>query len=74
VADRPGLSAHLVARQDFGMGPGVEFTSLPDVFERYGVDLRDGQALYIIRPDGYVAWRSPTLNIQAAAAFLADVA
>lgn len=74
VANRPDLSAHLVARQDFGMGPGVEFTSLPDVFERYGVDLRDGQALYIIRPDGYVAWRSPTLNIQGAAAFLADVA
>lgn len=74
VADRPNLSAHLVARQDFGMGPGVEFTALPDVFERYGVDLRDGQALYIIRPDGYVAWRSPTLNIQGAASFLADVA
>lgn len=74
VAGRPNLCAHLVARQSFGMDPGVEFTSSPDVFERYGVDMRDGQALYIIRPDGYVAWRSPTLNIQRAASFLTDVA
>ncbi|MFV3126855.1 FAD-dependent monooxygenase [Niveispirillum sp. KHB5.9] len=74
VAGRPHVSLHLVARQAFGMGEGVEFTALPDIFDRYGVGRGDDQALYIIRPDGYVAWRSPSLNIQGAAAFLADVA
>lgn len=44
-----------------------------DAFNRYGVDPKNGQALYIIRADGYVAWRAPALDFAGCEAFLATL-
>lgn len=67
---RDGVAVHLVARNAIGRdGRSVAATS-PDAFDRYGLRERDGQAIYVIRPDGYVAWRGEGLDVPGCARFL----
>lgn len=67
---REGVAAHLVARNAIGRdGRSVAATS-PDAFDRYGLREKDGQATYVIRPDGYVAWRGEGLDVAGCARFL----
>jgi hypothetical protein len=42
-----------------------------EAFARYGLVRADAQALYVIRPDGYVAWRDDGLDVEACRRFLA---
>jgi 2-polyprenyl-6-methoxyphenol hydroxylase-like FAD-dependent oxidoreductase len=65
-----GVDTHLLVRQAGGRQDGVEIVERSDVFERYAVGAEDGQATVLVRPDGYVAWRSDTLDIAGCAHFL----
>ncbi|MFY0581300.1 hypothetical protein ACN28S_49945 [Cystobacter fuscus] len=40
------------------------------MFEAYGPTQADAQALYVVRPDGYVCWRGEGLDIAACQHFL----
>ena len=49
------------------------FANGPDVFDQYGVDAKDdSQAIYVIRPDNYVAWRSSGFDFDACHQFLSE--
>ena len=65
-----GVKAYLVSRLAVGTDPCVVFVSSSEVFEAYGLKGEDAQALYVIRPDGYVAWRSEGLDAAGCRRFL----
>ncbi|OJH42593.1 hypothetical protein BON30_05240 [Cystobacter ferrugineus] len=65
-----GLATHLVTRVPVGRDPHAAFVDSADVFETYGLTQADDQALYVVRPDGYVCWRSEGLDIAACQQFL----
>ncbi|MBW4331950.1 FAD-dependent monooxygenase [Stakelama sp. CBK3Z-3] len=65
-----GVEPHLLTRQAGGLREGVDRIESGEVFDRYGVAAGDGRATILVRPDGYVAWRSDTLDIAAATDFL----
>jgi hypothetical protein len=44
------------------------------VFEAYGLSAETAQALYFIRPDGYVAYRCDRLDFSGLEAFIAKLA
>lgn len=67
---RDGVAVHLVARNAVGRDGRSVAAISPDAFDRYGLRERDGQAIYVIRPDGYVAWRSDGLDIAGCRRFL----
>ena len=62
----------LVARLTFGRHPEVESVETIEVFERYGLEGPSDQALVLIRPDGFIAWRSENLDFAGALEFLSD--
>ncbi|PRY31826.1 FAD-dependent monooxygenase [Pseudosporangium ferrugineum] len=65
-----GIVAHLVGRVACRRDPRVEPVDCVEVFERYGLVRDDAQALFVIRPDGYVAWRSDEIDAGACRSFL----
>ena len=65
------VGAHLVARLANGRSRRVVFVSSHHVFDAYGLRKPDDQATYLVRPDGYVAWRSDGLNADGCRRFLA---
>ncbi len=69
----PGAAASLITRLAFGRDDECIFASNPDVFDCYGVDEGENrQALYVIRPDNYVAWRVTGFDFGACRQFLAE--
>jgi len=68
---RDGVATHLVARLAVGQDPRVVFVSSPEVFDAYGVRGQEQQATYLVRPDGYVAWRGDGLDADGCRRFLA---
>lgn len=66
-----GVAAHLVSRLAVGRNPRVVFVSSPEVFDAYGVRGQEQQATYLVRPDGYVAWRGDGLDADGCRRFLA---
>jgi len=68
AADR--VKVHLVTRLAVGRDERVVAAASADVFDAYGLRERDGQAIYLIRPDGYVAWRGDGLDVAACGRFL----
>lgn len=67
----PGLSAFFVTRMAVGRDGRCIVATQADVFDAYGVTRRDGQATFLVRPDGYVAWRADGLAVEAARQALA---
>ncbi|ANZ40087.1 hypothetical protein BBK82_32675 [Lentzea guizhouensis] len=65
-----GVSAHLVTRVEARPDDRVHQADSAQVFEHYGLTERDSQALYVIRPDGHVAWRADELDFEACRRFL----
>lgn len=65
-----GVTTHLVARLEARQDDRVHRADSVQVFEHYGLTEPDSQALYVIRPDGHVAWRCDDLDIEACRAFL----
>ncbi len=66
----PALGVHVVARVAGRSDPRVTFVDSAEVFDRYGVDTHCPQALYLVRPDGYVAWRCAGLDVHACVDFV----
>jgi len=64
-----GVETHLLTRQAGGRHDGIEIIERSDVFDRYRVP-PGGQASVLIRPDGYIAWRSNSIDIAGCIGFL----
>jgi 2-polyprenyl-6-methoxyphenol hydroxylase-like FAD-dependent oxidoreductase len=64
------VRTHLIGRVECRRDDRVEYVDSPQVFEHYGLTHPDSQALYVIRPDGHVAWRMDTLDFEACRRFL----
>ena len=65
-----GIAGHLIGRVTGRSDERVEHVDSVQVFDRYGLRHPDSQALYVIRPDGHVAWRSDEIDLDACEAFL----
>ncbi|MEV6238796.1 FAD-dependent monooxygenase [Lentzea sp. NPDC051838] len=65
-----GVAGHLVARVEARGDDRVHRADSAQVFEHYGLTEPDSQALYVIRPDGHVAWRCDELDVEACREFL----
>jgi hypothetical protein len=65
-----GVTAHLVTRLAVGRDPRAVFVSSSEVFDVYGLHQQDAQATYVVRPDGYVAWRGDGLDVAGCRRFL----
>lgn len=78
VADRlaagldamPGVTARIAAKLDMPAHPRVERVERAELFTRYGLHADDAQALLLVRPDGFVAWRGDGLETTACHAAL----
>lgn len=68
-----GIATHLVGRVACRRDPRVEYVDSGQVFEHYGLKDDESKALYVIRPDGYVAWRMDEIDFDACRSFLARV-
>lgn len=53
----PRVGSRLVARLSVGRQADVVAVEMVEVFVHYGLASRNDQALLLIRPDGYIAWR-----------------
>lgn len=66
------LAADLIAHSTFGRGKGLVQAETGAVFGAYGIDHATPQGLYLIRPDGHVAWRSRGFDWAGCEAFLGE--
>lgn len=64
------VTPHLVTRLAVGRDPRIVTASNAEVFDNYGLKKQDEQAMFVIRPDGYVAWRGDGLDIADCSRFL----
>ncbi len=68
-----GLATHLIAFSASGQDGRMARAELAGVFTAYGLDQETPQALYLIRPDGYIAWRADrTAALPELAAFVRE--
>jgi 2-polyprenyl-6-methoxyphenol hydroxylase-like FAD-dependent oxidoreductase len=67
---RFNVGTHLVAHSLIGRDPRLVQAENGAVFTAYGLEAARKQALYLIRPDGYVAWRAPKLDFAGLRAFV----
>ena len=67
-----GLGAELVAHSTFGRDADFQQAETGAVFGTYGIDHATPQGLYLIRPDGHVAWRSRGFDWAGCEGFLRE--
>lgn len=67
-----GMTAHLVGHSLVGRHPRLIRIENDTILSTYGVADGVEQALYLVRPDGHVAWRAPSLDVAACRAFMAE--
>ncbi len=65
-----GLESHVVAYCTTGGQERISRAETVEAFTVYGVDQETPQALYLVRPDGYVAWRADGFDLSGLADFL----
>lgn len=58
-----GARGRIVARLDAPRHPHVERVERVEVWGRYRLEANDAQALLLVRPDGYIAWRADSLDV-----------
>jgi hypothetical protein len=66
------LATHLVARSLIGRDPRIVQAEMPQIFDAYGLGPNRAGGIYLIRPDGHVAWRTDSLDIEACRRFIAE--
>lgn len=62
---------HLVGHSLAGRHPAITQVENAAVLDAYGLSDAVPQALYLVRPDGYVGWRAPALDLAGCARFIA---
>ncbi|MEV4314775.1 FAD-dependent monooxygenase [Actinocrispum sp. NPDC049592] len=67
------VETHLIGRVECRRDDRVEPVESVQVFDHYGLSESDSQALYVIRPDGHVAWRMDELDYDACRRFLGRI-
>jgi 2-polyprenyl-6-methoxyphenol hydroxylase-like FAD-dependent oxidoreductase len=68
-----GVAAHVIASASGRRGEPIIRAEAIGAFTAYGLDHETAQALYLVRPDGYVAWRADRLDLPALAGFLREM-
>ncbi len=64
------LETHIITHSLIGRDPRLHRAESSDVFEAYRVPHARPQALFLIRPDGYIAFHAESLAIEALRDFL----
>ena len=64
------MDTRLIARSLIGRGSSFIQAEASQVFRTYGLDRHRSEALYLVRPDGYVAWRADRLDFDGCRAEL----
>lgn len=67
-----GAAGHLIARLTFGRHAAVGPVGAAEAFDSHGLPGTDDQAVQLVRPDGYIAWRGEGLDVAGARAFLSS--
>jgi 2-polyprenyl-6-methoxyphenol hydroxylase-like FAD-dependent oxidoreductase len=57
------LNTHFISHSVSGENKNILQAETNDVFEKYGISDKYPFGLFLIRPDGYIAYRADTLNI-----------
>ena len=66
------LDVHLIARSLIGRDARFLQAESPEVFVAYGLSRRVPQALFLVRPDGYVAYRAVGLAVEEVQRFVRE--
>jgi hypothetical protein len=66
------LATHIVAHSLIGRDPRIIRAESDQVFSTYRLTRDTPQAIFLIRPDGHVAYRRPDLNVTGLANFLRE--
>jgi hypothetical protein len=67
------LETHLVAHSLIGRDPRIIRAESNQVFQAYGMTAETTQALYFIRPDGHIAYRSDRLDFEPLKRFIVEL-
>ncbi len=67
------LETHIVTHSLMGRDQRIVQAESNQVFEAYGLSADTPQALYLIRPDGYIAYRSDGLDLKGLKEFIASL-
>jgi hypothetical protein len=68
------LQTHVIAHSLLGRDARINQAESNQVFEAYGLSSQTSQAIYLIRPDGYVAYRCDRLDISGLEEFIGNLA
>lgn len=66
------LKAHLIGHSLMGRDPRLHRTESSQIFDAYGLGEETPQALFLVRPDGHIAYRSRSLNLAGLSRFLRE--
>jgi 2-polyprenyl-6-methoxyphenol hydroxylase-like FAD-dependent oxidoreductase len=66
------LRTHVVAHSLIGRDPRIIQAESDQVFNAYGLTRDTLQAIFLIRPDGHIAYRRPDLNVTGLVNFLRE--
>ena len=66
------VGTHLIARSLVGRHPRLVQAETDTIMSVYGVADPVSQALYLVRPDGHVAWRAPSFDFAGCSAFMTE--
>jgi hypothetical protein len=64
------LETHIIAHSLIGRDERILQPESPQVFQAYGLTDEIPQALFFIRPDGYIAYRTDSLDVEGLREFI----
>ena len=64
------LETHIIAHSLIGRDERILQAESPQVFQAYCVSDETPQALFLIRPDGYIAYRTDSLDVESLGEFI----
>lgn len=63
---------HIIARSDRGQSDLAHVPTSAQIFDQFGLKQVNDQAIYLIRPDGYVAWRCAQFDFASLRRFVEE--
>jgi len=64
------LETHIIAHSLIGRDARLYRAESPEIFDAYGVTYSSPHAIFLIRPDGHIAFNASSLDVSSLAAFL----